>query len=158
MPVPTATRMAAPVITIYSDVSEESVGFVVLRVILFSTIPTKVLIVPDMLNDLPTAPKLHAVSPFLCSNDSESEPADELPKRHVSLGSFSAIISRWRAKVISRPSSPSGSSSPDTTVQSLDIPVALILPAPSIEIATASPACDISTLVIIASPAVYSRI
>nr|GEU73391.1 hypothetical protein [Tanacetum cinerariifolium] len=57
--------MAAPVITIYFDVSEESLGSVVSRVILFGTIPTKVPIAPDIPIDLPTAPELPAVSPFL---------------------------------------------------------------------------------------------
>ncbi|GKD13015.1 hypothetical protein Tco_1197422 [Tanacetum coccineum] len=150
--------MANPVITISSDASKESVGSVVSRVILFRTIPTEILIVPDIPTDLPTAPELPAVSPFLCSDDSESEPADELPERHVSLGPFSAMVSRWRAKVISRPSSPSGSSLPDTTVPSEEVPIAPIPPALSTEIAIAPPACDTLTPVIIASPAVRSRI
>ncbi|GKA98066.1 hypothetical protein Tco_0825960, partial [Tanacetum coccineum] len=88
----------------------------------------------------------------------ESEPANELPKGHVSLGSFSDMVSRWRAKVISHPSSPSRSSLPDTVVPSAEIPVAPIPPAPSTEIVTASPACDIPTLVISASSVVRSRI
>ncbi|GJY83555.1 hypothetical protein Tco_0496931 [Tanacetum coccineum] len=150
--------MENPVITISSNVSEESVRSVVSRVILFGTIPTEVPIVPDMPTNLPTSPELPAVSPFLCSDDSESEPADELPEIHVSPGHFSAMVPRWRAKVISRPSSPSGSSSPDTTVPSTKIPVAPIPPAPSTEIATAPPTCDTLTPVIIASPAILSRI
>ncbi|GJZ02832.1 retrovirus-related pol polyprotein LINE-1 [Tanacetum coccineum] len=48
--------------------------------------------------DLPTTPKLPAVSPFLCLDDSESDPkselADELPERHVSLRPFSAMVSK----------------------------------------------------------------
>ncbi|GKF10084.1 hypothetical protein Tco_0048010, partial [Tanacetum coccineum] len=133
-------------------------GFVVSRVILFDSIPTEILIVPDIPTDLPTAPELLAVSPFLCSDDFEFEPADELLERHVSLVPFSAMVSRWRAKVISRSSSPSGSSLPDTTVPSAEISVAPIPPTPSTEIATAPPACDIITLVITASPTVHSRI
>ncbi|GKB45430.1 hypothetical protein Tco_0896183, partial [Tanacetum coccineum] len=136
----------------------ESVGYVVSRVILFGTILTKVHIVPDMLTDLPTAPELPAVSPFLCSDDSEFELADEFPEIHLSPRHFSVMVSRWRAKVISRPSSPSGSSSPDTTISSTKILVAPIPPALSIEIATGPPACDILTLVIITSPAVCSHI
>nr|GEX75878.1 hypothetical protein [Tanacetum cinerariifolium] len=136
----------------------ESVKYVVSRVILFDTIPTKIPIVPDIPIDLSIAPELPTVSPFLCSDDSESEPADELPERHVSLGHFSAMVSWWRAKVISRPSSPSRSSLPDTIVPSAKIPVAPIPPAPSIVIATAPLACDTLTPVIIASPAIRSRI
>ncbi|GJU24080.1 hypothetical protein Tco_1162701 [Tanacetum coccineum] len=81
--------MAAEVIAISFDALQESVGSVVSRVILFGTIPTKIPIVQDIPTDLPIAPKLPVVSPFLCSDDfksdSESEPADELPERHVSL-------------------------------------------------------------------------
>nr|GEZ29204.1 hypothetical protein [Tanacetum cinerariifolium] len=140
------------------DASEESVTSIVSRVILFSTIPTEILIVPDIPIELSIAPELPMVSPFLCSDDSEFEPADELPERHVSLGHFSAMVSRWRAKVISHPSSPSRSSLPDTIVPSTKIPVAPIPPAPSIVIATAPLTCDTLTPVIIASPAICSRI
>ncbi|GKG30477.1 hypothetical protein Tco_0422965, partial [Tanacetum coccineum] len=86
--------MAAPVITISSDASEESVTSVVLRVILFGTIPTEILIVPDMPTDLPTSPELPVVLPFLCLDDSESEPADEPPERHVSLRFHDDVVSR----------------------------------------------------------------
>nr|GEX66131.1 hypothetical protein [Tanacetum cinerariifolium] len=136
----------------------ESVGSLVSRVILFGTIPTEIHIVPDIPADLPTTPELPTVSPFLCSDDSESEPVDELPERHVPYGSFSAMVSRWRAKVISRPSWPSRSSLPDTTIPSAKIPVILISTAPSTWIASASPACDIPTPVITASSAVRSHI
>ncbi|GJV36689.1 hypothetical protein Tco_1409166 [Tanacetum coccineum] len=95
--------MATPVITISSDVSEESVGSIVSRVILFGTIPIEILIVQDIPIDLPSAPELPAVSPFLCLDDSESEPADELPERYVLLILYDDVVSRWR------------SSSPDTT-------------------------------------------
>nr|GFA15850.1 hypothetical protein [Tanacetum cinerariifolium] len=115
--------MTVPAITISSNASKESVTSVVLRVILFGTIPTRILIIPDMPTDLPTLPELPVISPFLCLDDSESE---------------------WRDSVRFRPSFPSGSSSPDTTI-------------PSTEIPTTSPAY-ISTLVIIASPTIHSRI
>ncbi|GJZ80967.1 hypothetical protein Tco_0645961 [Tanacetum coccineum] len=97
-----------------------------------------------MPTDLPTTPELPAVSPFLYLDDPESESADELPKRHVSLRFYDDVVSRWRDSVRSHPFLPSGSSSPDTTIL-------------FIEIAIASPAC-ISTPVIIASPAIRSRI
>nr|GEW89811.1 putative reverse transcriptase domain-containing protein [Tanacetum cinerariifolium] len=148
----------ALVIAISSDASEESVGSGVPQVILFGTIPTEIPIVKDVPTDLPTVPELPVILPFLCSDDSKSEPVDELPERHVSHGSFGAMVSRWRAKVISRPSSPSGSSLPNATILSAKIPVTLVPPAPSTEIATALPACDIPTPVITASPAVRCHI
>ncbi|GKA80577.1 hypothetical protein Tco_0787269 [Tanacetum coccineum] len=125
--------MTAPVITISFDATEESVGSVFLRVILFGTIPTKVPIVLDIPTDIPTAPELPAVSPFLCSDDSksdpESEPADEIPERHVSLRPFSAMIL-----------------------------VAPIPPAPSTKTTTTSLACDILTPVINTSLAIRIHI
>nr|GEW34188.1 Gag-Pol polyprotein [Tanacetum cinerariifolium] len=204
------TSMTALVITISSDVSEESVGSVVSRVILFGTIPTEILItldiptdlptslelpieigvdittevdIPydllmpnaierlgqlkegmqeilitlDIPTDLPTSLELPTVLAFLCSNDYEFEPANELPERHVSLRLYDDVVSRWRDRVRLRPSSPSRSSSPDTTIPSVKIPVAPTPLTSSIEIATALLAC-ISTLGIIASPAVHSRI
>ncbi|GJU93623.1 retrovirus-related pol polyprotein from transposon TNT 1-94 [Tanacetum coccineum] len=101
--------------------------------------------------------RLPAVSPFLCSDDSESEPANELLERHVSLRLYDDVASRWRDRVRFCPSSPSGSLSPDTTIPSTEILVTPTPPASYTEIATASPAC-ISTPVIIASSAVHSRI
>ncbi|GKC49617.1 hypothetical protein Tco_1072362 [Tanacetum coccineum] len=136
--------MAALVITILSEASEESVTSVFSRVILFSTIPTKILIVPDMPTGLPTVPELPTVSPFLDLNDSKFESADESSERHVSLTLHDDMVSRWRDRVRFRLSSPLGLSSLDTTISFT-------------EIATSSPAC-ISTLVIITSPAIRSRI
>nr|GEX43411.1 hypothetical protein [Tanacetum cinerariifolium] len=108
--------MVAPAINISSDASEESVTSVVSRVILLGTIPTDIPIIPDMPTDLPTIPELHVVSPFFCSNDFESESADELPERHVSLRPYDDMVSRWRDRVRFHSSSPSGSSSSDTTI------------------------------------------
>ncbi|GJW52254.1 putative reverse transcriptase domain-containing protein [Tanacetum coccineum] len=115
--------MAAPVITISSNISEESVGYVVSQVILFGTILTEILIVPDIPTDLPSAPELPA-----------------------------------RDRVGFRPSSPSGSPSPNTTIPSAEIPVAPTLPALSTKITTAPPTCDTLTPVITASPAILSHI
>ncbi|GJS45077.1 hypothetical protein Tco_0595198 [Tanacetum coccineum] len=129
--------MATPVITISSEASEESVTSVFSRVILFSTIPTKIPIVPDMPTGLPTVPELPTILPFLDLDDSKYESADESPERHVSLTLHDDMV-RFRL------SSPLGLSSLDTTI-------------PSTEIATSSPAC-ISTLVIITSPAIRSHI
>ncbi|GKA22852.1 hypothetical protein Tco_0708814 [Tanacetum coccineum] len=121
--------MAAPVITISSDISKESTRSVASRVILFGTIPTEIPIVPDIPTNLPSAPELHV---------------DD-------------VVSRWRDRVRFRPSFQLGSSSPNTTIPSTEIPVALTPPAPSTEIATASTSC-ISTPIIIVSPAIRSHI
>ncbi|GKA11303.1 hypothetical protein Tco_0690736 [Tanacetum coccineum] len=121
--------MAAPVISISSDSSNESVGSVMPRVILFGTILTEIPVVPA---DLPVAPEVRAVavtspagvleleshsspetgpsesslppvpvapmvSPFLCLNDSESEPPAVLPERHVSSAAYDAMVGRWRS-------------------------------------------------------------
>ncbi|GJU76114.1 hypothetical protein Tco_1273184 [Tanacetum coccineum] len=97
--------MAALVISISSDSSEESVGSHAPRVILFGTIPTSIPVIPMVhakvpialddpivaleKNSLPVAPELQLVSPFLCSDDSkadsESEPAEQRPEMHESL-------------------------------------------------------------------------
>ncbi|GJU37069.1 hypothetical protein Tco_1185423 [Tanacetum coccineum] len=61
------------------------------------------------------------VSPFLCSDDSESD--TEMPKRHVSPTPHDAMLTRWRSRVASR------SSSPNTSTP--EIPTAPVLPAPS---------------------------
>ncbi|GJX75077.1 hypothetical protein Tco_0313672 [Tanacetum coccineum] len=85
--------MVAPLISISSDSSEESVGSCAPRVILFGVIlaiilvileipivPVDPLVAPDMGANLPL------VSSFLCSDDSEadgkSEPAEQRPYRH----------------------------------------------------------------------------
>ncbi|GKF01539.1 hypothetical protein Tco_0028462, partial [Tanacetum coccineum] len=72
--------MGAPVISISSDTSEESVGSHALRVILFGVIHAiipEVPVVPaDPIDSLPPAPDLPLVSPFLCSGDME---ANEFP-------------------------------------------------------------------------------
>ncbi|GJW07101.1 hypothetical protein Tco_1569524 [Tanacetum coccineum] len=153
----------APVLLFFSALQRMRIGYLfVSRVIIFSTIPTEIPIFQDIHIDLPTAPELPAVLPFLCSDKSESDPefelANKLPERHVSLKLYDDVVSRWRDKVRFHPSSPLGSSSPDTTIPSVDILVTPISPASSTEIATVSPACDTLTPVITASPAVRSRI
>ncbi|GJT54171.1 hypothetical protein Tco_0989225 [Tanacetum coccineum] len=69
---------------------------------------------------LPHVPIAPMVLPFLYLNDSESDA--EWPERH----DHDAMVARWRSRVASRPSSPSGSSSPTTST--LEIPTAPILP------------------------------
>ncbi|GKC44226.1 hypothetical protein Tco_1061948 [Tanacetum coccineum] len=161
--------MTAPVISILSDSSEESMGSYAPRVFLFGAIPTiihvilEVPIVPadplvvsevgavsvtsptgvlDLVDyssfvadpsedSLPPALELPLVSPFLCSDDSEadnkSKPAEQRPERHESLAAHDAMVLRWRDRVASRPSSPSGSSSHDTFVPSYEFPIAPVV-------------------------------
>nr|GEV73105.1 putative reverse transcriptase domain-containing protein [Tanacetum cinerariifolium] len=106
-------------------------------------------IVPDIPTDLPFATELPTVSPLLCSDDSESdpesEPADELPERYVSPRPFVFMVSSWRAKDISHPSLPSGSSLPDTTIPSAEIPVAPIPPTPTHRAALSSKSSSFSS-------------
>ncbi|GKD87425.1 hypothetical protein Tco_1358579, partial [Tanacetum coccineum] len=87
-------------------------------------------------DSLPLAPELPLVSPFLCSDDSEadseSEPAEQRPERHESLVVHDVMVSRWRDRVASMPSSPSGSSSHDTLASSSEFPIALIRPCEAI--------------------------
>ncbi|GKF02742.1 hypothetical protein Tco_0029665, partial [Tanacetum coccineum] len=79
-------------------------------------------------DSLPPAPELPLVLPFLCSDDleadSKSEPTKQRPERHESLAVHDAMVSRWRDRVASRPSSPSGSSSHDTLALSSEFLVA----------------------------------
>ncbi|GJR44075.1 hypothetical protein Tco_1312178 [Tanacetum coccineum] len=150
--------MAAPVISISLYSSNESVGSSISRVILFGSIPIEVHVVPADLpitpevgaadvalpvgvleldthsssksgpseGSLPLVPVTPMVLPFLCSNDFES--TIELPERHVSSAPHDAMVARWRSRVASQPSSPSGSSSPTTSTS--EIPTTPILPAP----------------------------
>ncbi|GJR71134.1 hypothetical protein Tco_0083499 [Tanacetum coccineum] len=102
--------MAAPVIPILSDSSEESVGSHVLRFSLkvgavFVILPIGVLDLVDyssssdsdpLEDSLPLAPELPLVSPFLCyddsETDSESEPVEQRPERHESLAFYDAMF------------------------------------------------------------------
>ncbi|GKB40933.1 hypothetical protein Tco_0885875, partial [Tanacetum coccineum] len=70
------------------------------------------------------------VSPFLCSDDSETD--TEMPERHVSPTPHDAMLTRWRSRVASRSSSP--------TTSTPEIRTAPILPAPS---AVVAPSTDI---------------
>ncbi|GKD37280.1 hypothetical protein Tco_1257487, partial [Tanacetum coccineum] len=142
--------MAAPIISILSDSSEESAGSHASRVILFGAIPAIILVIPEVSivlvdpivapevgavpvisptgvldlvdyssssdsdpseDSFPLVPELPLVSPFLCSNDSkaddESELAEQRPERHESITAHDEMVSRWRDRVASRPSSPS---------------------------------------------------
>ncbi|GJZ77266.1 hypothetical protein Tco_0641938 [Tanacetum coccineum] len=140
------TVMAAPVISISSEVSVESMGSYFLRVILIGSISVEVPVAPEVgavavaspvgvleldthssseakpsKSSPPPVSREAMVLPFLCSDDSKSD--TEIPKRHVSPTTHDAMLTRWRSRVASR------SSSPTTSIP--EIPTAHILPAPS---------------------------
>ncbi|GKE38324.1 hypothetical protein Tco_1461729, partial [Tanacetum coccineum] len=145
--------IAAPVISIYSDVSIESVGSSFPRVILIGSIFVEVPVVPEvgavtvaspagvleldahssseanpLESSLPPVSVASMVSPFLCLDDSES--VTEMPERHVSPTTHDVMLTRWRSRVASRSSSP--------TTSTLEIPTAPIVPAPSAVVAPSS--------------------
>ncbi|GJV77959.1 hypothetical protein Tco_1509543 [Tanacetum coccineum] len=109
--------MAAPVISISSDSSDESVGSSIPRVILIGSIPVEGPITPEVgaaavasptgvleldshssseanpsKSSLPPVPVASMVSPFLCSDDSESD--TKMPERHLSSTPHDAMLAR----------------------------------------------------------------
>ncbi|GJW54240.1 hypothetical protein Tco_0098325, partial [Tanacetum coccineum] len=84
------------------------------------------------------------VSPFLCSDDSESD--TEMPERHVSPTPHDAMLTRWRSRVASRSSSP--------TTSTPEIPTAPILPAPS---AIVAPSSEFPLAPVVAPPGIRRR-
>nr|GEZ84435.1 reverse transcriptase domain-containing protein [Tanacetum cinerariifolium] len=108
--------MTAFVIPILSDLFEESVGsHVSWEQFLLPHLPKCLIwwiihLDSDPLKDsLPSAPELPLVLPLLCFDDSEadseSKPAEQRLERHESLVVYDVMLSRWRDKVASRPSS-----------------------------------------------------
>ncbi|GKD19933.1 hypothetical protein Tco_1209091 [Tanacetum coccineum] len=145
--------MAAPIISISSNVSVESVGSSFPLVILIGSISVEVPVAPEvgaaavasparvleldthssskadpLETPLPPISVAPMVSLFLCSGDSESD--TEIPKRHASPTPHDAMLTRWRSRVTSRSSSPTSYIS--------EIPTAPILPAPSAIVAPSS--------------------
>nr|GEW78819.1 hypothetical protein [Tanacetum cinerariifolium] len=103
--------MAAFIIPISSYSSEESVGSYILRVIIFGSIPTIILVILVV----PTEVLIVPADPLVASEgDNESEPAEQRNERHESLVVYDTMVLRWRDGVASRPSSSSRSSSHDT--------------------------------------------
>nr|GEU93055.1 putative ribonuclease H-like domain-containing protein [Tanacetum cinerariifolium] len=100
-------------------------------------------------DSLPLAPELPLVSPFLCSDDSEadseSEPAEQRPERHESIIVHDALVSRWRDRVASRPSSPPRSSSHDTLAPSYEFPLAPIVAPLEIHLSSSGLSSDSSS-------------
>ncbi|GJR63563.1 hypothetical protein Tco_1505725 [Tanacetum coccineum] len=128
--------MAAPVISILLDSSEESVGSHAPRVILFGAIPTiipVILEVPIIPTNPLVAPEVGAVFAISPTGVLDlSEPTEQRPERHESLAVHNDEVSRWRDRVASRPSSPSGLSSHDTLAPSSEFPFALVVALPGI--------------------------
>ncbi|GKD51273.1 hypothetical protein Tco_1280249, partial [Tanacetum coccineum] len=145
--------MEALIISISLDVSVKSVRSFFPRVILIGYISVKVPVAPevraaavaspsrvlefDTYSSSKTDPSESSpppvsvapmVSPFLCSDDLESD--IEIPERHVSPTPHDAMLTRWRSRVASRSSSP--------TTFTPEIPTAPILPAPSAIVAPSS--------------------
>nr|GEX40935.1 hypothetical protein [Tanacetum cinerariifolium] len=109
------------------NLSEESVGSHVPRVILFCTIPTSILVILVVPAEVPIVPADPLVAP---KADSESKPVEQRHERYESLAVHDAMVSRWRDRVASRPSSPLGSSSHNTLTPSFEFPLTLLLPYP----------------------------
>ncbi|GJW64710.1 reverse transcriptase domain-containing protein [Tanacetum coccineum] len=137
-------------ISISSDLSDESVGSSFLRVILIGSISVEVPVAPEVgaaavtlpvgvleldthsslkidpsNSSLPPVYVAHMVSPFLCSDNSETDM--EMLERHVSPTPHDDMLTRWRSRVASRTSSPTNST--------LEIPTAPIPLAPSTVVA-----------------------
>ncbi|GJW01559.1 hypothetical protein Tco_1556810 [Tanacetum coccineum] len=105
----------------------------------FVTLPTRVLDLVDYSpsdsdpskDSLPLTPGLPLISPFLCFDDleadSKSEDAEQRPERHESLVIHDVMVLRWRDRVTSRPSSPSGLSFYDTFAPSSEFPIAPVV-------------------------------
>ncbi|GKD86515.1 hypothetical protein Tco_1357669 [Tanacetum coccineum] len=144
--------MVALVISISSDVSVESVGSTFPRVILIGCISVEVPVSPEVgaaavasparVLELDTHSSSEAdpsesspppvsvapmVSPFLCSNDSESD--TKMPKRHVSPTPHDVMLTRWRSRVASRSSLPTTSTPEIHTASILPAPYAIVAPS-----------------------------
>ncbi|GJU26643.1 hypothetical protein Tco_1165264 [Tanacetum coccineum] len=141
--------MAASIISISLDLSNESVGSSIPQVILIGSISIEILVAPEVgaaivaspvgvleldtrslskagpsESSLPPVPVAPMVSPFMCLDDSKSD--IEMPERHVSSTPHDAMLARWRSRVASRSSSP--------TTSTPNIPTAHIPPTPSTDI------------------------
>ncbi|GJR58663.1 hypothetical protein Tco_1500825 [Tanacetum coccineum] len=95
-------------------------------------------------SSLPPVSVAPIVSPFLCSDDSESD--TEIPERHVSPTPHDIMLTRWRSRVASRSSSP--------TTSTPKIPTAPILPAPS---AVVAPSSEFPLAHVDAPPGIHRR-
>ncbi|GKE63943.1 hypothetical protein Tco_1514310, partial [Tanacetum coccineum] len=136
--------MAALVILISSDSSDESVGSSPSRIILFGTIPGEIPAeTPTIPHVVPTLP--HTLQ-FLYSDSSET-PSDS-SERPPSQDPYEVTIARWRSKVAARSSPPSSPThdSPPTVRQIVPAPLGVprrpaILVLPGQEIHLGRPYC-----------------
>ncbi|GJR44158.1 putative reverse transcriptase domain-containing protein [Tanacetum coccineum] len=156
--------METSFISISSDVSVESMGSSFPRIILIGSIPVEVPVAPEVgaaavalpvgvleldthsssevdpsESSPPPVSVAHMVSPFLCSDDLESD--TEIPERHVSPIPHEAMLTRWRSRVELRSSSP--------TTSTPEIPAAPILPPPS---AIVAPSFEFPLASVVAHP------
>ncbi|GJT29379.1 hypothetical protein Tco_0909654 [Tanacetum coccineum] len=147
--------MAAPVISISLNLSDESVGSSIPQVILIGSISVEVSVAPEVgaavvasparVREIDTHSSSEAdptesllppvsvapmVSPFLCLEYSESN--TEMSERHVSPTPHDAMLARWGSRVASRSSLPTTSTS--------EIPIA---PIPPVSSDVVAPSTDI---------------
>ncbi|GJV34100.1 hypothetical protein Tco_1394500 [Tanacetum coccineum] len=139
--------LAALVIPISSNSSEESVGSYVPRVILFGAIPAIIPVIPYVPAEVPIVPANPLVAPevgavFVTSptrvidlvdySSSDSDPSkDSLPPT-PELPLVSPFLCFNDSEVTSRSSPPSGSASHNTLASSSKSPIALVVAPPEI--------------------------
>ncbi|GJS82689.1 hypothetical protein Tco_0749230 [Tanacetum coccineum] len=123
--------MAALVISISSDLSDESVGSSFPRVLLIGSIFVEVLVAPEVGAAVVASP----AKVLELDTHSSLKLDTEMSERHVSPTPYDAMLTRWRSRVASRSSSPTNSTP--------EIPTAPIPPAPS---AVVAPSIDIISL------------
>ncbi|GJT22638.1 putative reverse transcriptase domain-containing protein [Tanacetum coccineum] len=143
--------MAALVIPISSDSSEESVGSHVPRVILFGVIPAIIPVIPEVSTEVPivlvdplVVPEVGAFSvtsptevlDLVDYSSSDSDPSEDslppTPKLPLVSPFLCSDDSEADSEVTSRPSSPSRSSSHDTFAPSSEFPIAPVVAPPGI--------------------------
>nr|GEW86935.1 reverse transcriptase domain-containing protein [Tanacetum cinerariifolium] len=115
--------MDAPVISISSNLSDESVGSSFPRVILIGSISVEVLVAPEVRAAAVASPTRTIQSQIL-----------RCPRGMYHLTPYDAMLTRWRSRVASRSSSP--------TTSTPEIPTTPIPPAPS---AVVAPSTDINS-------------
>ncbi|GJX79475.1 putative reverse transcriptase domain-containing protein [Tanacetum coccineum] len=119
--------MAAPVISISSDLSDESVGSSILVLELNTHSSSEADPSESLLPFVSVAPM---VSPFLCLDNSKSN--TEMIERHVSPTPHDVMLARWRSRVAPRSSSPTTSTLEFSTAPIPPAPYAIITPSTDI--------------------------
>ncbi|GJZ65803.1 hypothetical protein Tco_0622499 [Tanacetum coccineum] len=129
--------MAAPVISISSDVSVKIVGSSFPRVILISSISVEVLVAPEVGAAIVASPA--EVLELDTHSSSEADPSESSPPPVSVAPMVSPFL--WRSRYASRSSSP--------TTSTLEIPTAPTLPAPS---AIVAPSSEFPLALVVAPP------